>query len=76
MTRDRISLKPTAGLEPVHTRHHDVEQNDVGALVLSDLQGPGAVAGGQHFIVLERQLGLEQADVRFDVVNDKNTSGH
>ena len=35
-----------------------------------------AIVGGQHVVVLGLQLGLQQADVGFDIVDDEDAAGH
>ena len=72
----RVGLEPAADLEPVHPRHHHVEQDDVGQLALGELQRRRAVIRGDHLEIFARQLGLEQLDVQFDVVDDQNSGGH
>src|SRR5665213_3781006 len=72
----RVGLETLAGLEAVHARQHDVEQNEVGTLVLRDLQGRLSVIRGEDVEVLARKLCFEQLDVHFDIVDDQDTRGH
>ncbi|MBV8778118.1 MAG: diguanylate cyclase, partial [Alphaproteobacteria bacterium] len=72
----RIGLEPAAHLEPVHPRHHHVEQDDVGQFGFGELQRGGSVERRNHLEILARQLGFEQLDVQFDVVNDEDAGGH
>jgi hypothetical protein len=67
-----IGFKPAADLEPVHARHHHVEQNHVGPFGLGHGDAGGAVAGAQHLVILGLQLGFQQADIGLDVVNDQD----
>ena len=72
----RIVLQPTADVEAVHAGHHHVEQHDIGQFGGRHRQRRRAVVGRQHLVVLRRQLGLEQAHVRFDVIDDEDARGH
>ena len=76
MVRLGVGLEPAAGLEAVHAGHHDVEQDDVDALALADVERFLAAAGRENVEVLGREPRLEQLHVRQDVVDDKNSRGH
>ena len=71
-----VVLQPSAHLEPVHPRHHDVQQDNVGLLRRRHRQGRGPIVSGQNFIVFRAELGLQQPHIRFNVVNHQDTSRH
>jgi hypothetical protein len=76
MRRHGRVFQPAANLKAVHARHHDVEQHDVARALLADRQRIRAVHGCEHVEIFGRQLGLEQFDVRMDVVDDENAGRH
>src|SRR5690606_37045847 len=65
-------LEPAADLEAIHLRHHDIEEYDVDVLALADGEGLASGGGGDDFAVLGAQAGLEQAHVRWNIVNDQD----
>ncbi len=71
-----VVLQPTADLEAVHAGHHHVQQDDVRLFRRRDGQAGDPVGGGQHLIVVRRELGLEQSDVRVDIVDNQDPRGH
>jgi hypothetical protein len=73
---DRVFLELAADGEAVHAGHHDVQQDDVGQVARGHGQGRRAVHGAGDFVVLGRQLGLEQADIGLDVVDDEDPGAH
>lgn len=72
----RIGLQAPAGLEPVHSRHHHVEQDKIGMLLMRDLERGHAVAGAQYLIVFARELRLEDLHVHINVVNNEYARRH
>ena len=50
-----VGLEPPAHLDPVDTRHHDVQQNEVGVLPAGEGQRLLAVAGRQNLVALGGQ---------------------
>ncbi len=72
----RVGLEPPAHLEPVHHRHHHVEQHDVDMLGGADVQRFRARTGGHDIIVFGGEPGLEQTDIGRDVVDDENARCH
>ena len=71
-----FDFQAPAGLEAVHAGHHHVEQHDVDALAVADVEGFLSAAGRENVEVLGRETGLEQLHVRQDVVNYQNSGGH
>ena len=61
--------EPTADLEAVHARHHDVEQHDVGALGLHLVERFLAALGGDDLVILGSQFRLEQANIDENVID-------
>ncbi len=76
MERFGIALEPAADLEPVHARHHHVQQYEVAFAAFADFQRLLAVGGGDHVEIFRRQPRFEQLEVRNDVVNHQNAGGH
>ncbi|MNJ31208.1 hypothetical protein D3C77_258350 [compost metagenome] len=69
-------LDAPTGLEPVHAGHHHVQQNQVGLFRARQADGADAVMAGEDVVVFERQLGLEQAHIRLDVVDHQDSRAH
>ncbi len=76
MERGGIVLQPAAGLVPVHPRHHDVQQNEIGLPRTGKLQGLVPVRSGGDLVIFGRQLGLEEAGVGRHIVNDQDAGSH
>jgi hypothetical protein len=67
----RIALHGLQQLQAVEVRHVDVDQHQVGMLLLHD-QAPGhAVLGDQHFIAGAGQVELEKLPDHLVVVHDE-----
>jgi hypothetical protein len=73
---DGVFLEFLADGEAVHAGHHHVQQDHVGQFVGRDGQGRGAVIGHRDLVILSRQLGLEQADIGLDIVDDQDARAH
>ena len=77
--RDRagflVGLQALADFDPVHVRHHDVEQDQVGLFPHDDLEAVAAVEGGQDLQPLPLQLALKQLDVDRLVVDHQDFGG-
>ena len=72
-----VGLQLAADFEAVHARHHHVEQDDVGRLGIGEFEGArGRYRRSRHIEIFARQLGFEQLDVGFDVVNNQDSAGH
>ncbi len=69
-------LEPPAGLEAVHVRHHDVEQDDVRCLGAGERDRLLAAACQRHLVVFAPELGFEQLPVREHVVHDEDMTRH
>ena len=52
-----VGLDRLGELEAVHARHLDVEQDDVGRLLVQQLQRVDAVLRGDHLEALARRAG-------------------
>lgn len=76
MRRVGIGLQPAADLEPVHARHHHVEQDQIGLLADGGLERLRAIARRNHLVIFAGQLGFQHLDVGADVVDDQNACGH
>jgi hypothetical protein len=63
-------LDQRAGLIAVEPRHHDVDENDVGAVIGYLRQRIEAVHGREHFTALFGQQGLRCSANRLAVVDD------
>ena len=69
--------QPPQGLVAVHARHHDVEQDDVRAHALGQLEGLPAVAGLEHVEARQLELQVQHlAQVRFVFRNQDPGLGH
>jgi hypothetical protein len=58
--RRRIRLESAADFEPVHARHRDVEEYDVGLMLLHGVECGGAVTGADHVMAVGEQKLAEQ----------------
>ncbi len=76
MGRDRVALDPAADLEPVHARHHHVQQDDVAQALLADGDGIGAVEGCERVEIFEGELRLEEFYIREQVIDDEDAGRH
>ena len=76
MMRLGIGLQAAARFKAVHARHHDVEQYDVDALALADVERLLPSAGREHIEVLGGQTRLEQLHIGHDVVDYEYACGH
>jgi hypothetical protein len=63
-------------LEPVRARHADVQQHQVGALVVEDLERPIAVLGLQHLVAGARQVLPQGPADQLLVVDDQDAFRH
>ena len=72
----RPRLQPAAALVPVHARHHDVEQDEVGLPGQGLLEGFRAVPCRGDLVVFRRKLGVQQPHVGRNVVHDQDPRGH
>ena len=64
------------GADPVHHRHHDVQQHQMDVLPVQDCQGLPAVGGGKGPIALGLQVDLQGGDDILFVVADQNVVAH
>ncbi len=71
-----VGFDAAADFEAVHAWHHDVEQDDIGDLVIHALERIEAVECANNLEVLGREFGFEQFDVRENVVDDQYPRGH
>jgi hypothetical protein len=62
-------------LQPVHPRHLDVHEGDVGAELAEDLDGLEGAAGGAHLVVFVFEQLVEDAPDPLLVVHHKD-AGH
>ncbi len=72
----RIAFQPPADFDPVDSRHHHVEEDDIGLRPLHRFQCVDAIHGRHDIEILSSQFRLEQADVGQYVVDDENARGH
>jgi hypothetical protein len=68
----RVIFQLAADLKAAHFRHHNVEQDEVGLVFSYDIEGFGAVAGGDCPAVDILKIGLEQFEVFTVIVNDED----
>ena len=71
-----IGFNAAADFEPVHARHHHVEQHDIGIALVDLGKGFEARIRRDDLEVFCRQLRFEKFDIRQDVVDDKDTRRH
>ncbi len=71
-----IVLQFPAALEPVHARHHDIEQDQVGLPFVRHAQRLEPILGAGHLVVLGRELGFQQARVGRHIIDDQDPGGH
>jgi len=62
-------------LKAVHSRHHHIEQDDVGQLGFGHHQRGGALSA-QSTSKYSLSAWREQSDVELDIVDDQNAGGH
>ncbi len=72
----RVLLQPPADLEPVHARHHDVEQHEIAEPARADGERLFAVRGRHDLEIFGVEHRLEQLDVRRLVVDHEDAGGH
>ena len=70
----RIGTDPPAGFQPVHPRHHDVEDDQIGALGVHLPKTLLAVGGGPHLIALDPQVHLDDVEQPGIVVHDEDAA--
>jgi hypothetical protein len=63
-------LDSLANLKTVHTRHHHVEQHDIGHCFGNDFKRCCAVICRQNLVILDKQFCFEQTNIRSNIVND------
>jgi hypothetical protein len=76
MLRDRVLLEASAHLEPVHVRHHHVEQHEVAIRPFAHRERGDPARRCGDVEILGGQPRLKQLDVGGDVIHDKDTSSH
>ena len=70
--RRRLGLDRAEHLPSVPSGHHDVEQDEIGRILMQDLQGFVAVGGQQDSMAVEREIDPDQlVEVRL-VVDDQH----
>jgi hypothetical protein len=69
-------LEPPADLEPIHVRHHDVQQHQIAFRTLANRKRVIAAQRGDDVEIFRRQLRFQQLDVVRHVINDQNAGGH
>ena len=74
-SRDQPALQLSAGGEPVHARHHHVEQHQVGWFAVNLAQRLLAGRRPFHHVAVARQEADDERDVFLVVVHDQNASG-
>src|SRR4051812_5971673 len=72
----RILANLRADLEAVQTRHHKVEQNEVGAAGSEPLKSLGATGGGDNLESEFSQGPADDLDVGLDIIDDQDTAGN
>ncbi len=58
--------------DAVELRHHDVEQHEIGQLVVNHRERRLAVAGGDHLVALAFEAHLQDLDIVRHVVDDED----
>ena len=69
-----VSLEPAAGLEAVHLRHHDVQQDEVGLHAGQHLERLLAVCGDTDLVAFALQNGRQGLDVGGRVIDNQNAN--
>ncbi len=67
-----VDLEPRTDLEAVHLGHHHVEQDDVDLALGADRQRFLAGSSRDDVEILSRKPRLEQADIRWNIVDDQH----
>ncbi len=67
---------PPADLAAVQARHHDVEQNDIGAVLVHEGKRGLAIGGGAAAKILDLEFGLQNLDTGGIVINDQYVCRH
>ena len=70
----RIATDPPARLQPVHPRHHDVEDDQIGAWGVALPETLLAVGGRPHLIALDPQVHLDDVEQPGIVVHDEDAA--
>jgi hypothetical protein len=65
-----------ADLEPIHARHHRVEQDDVAIAPFADFQRFKPAGRRDHVEIFRAQPGFEQPDIGRDVVDHQHAGRH
>jgi len=65
-------LDPPANLETVHTRHHHIDHDQMGPILLHRSQGCGAAGHREDMVRLPGQQGLEEAEIPWIVVHEED----
>ncbi len=74
--RPVLRLEPLQDLHAVHLRHLDVEEDEVGVLLLGDLQARGAVGGEEHSYPSYSKIILSDGADALLVVDDQDPGLH
>ena len=72
VTTALLSLQPSAGLIAVHPRHHDVQQNEVGADIIRTADGALTIFGNQNGEIESDQAIADHGQVVGIVVHSQN----
>src|SRR5687767_14891933 len=75
VARLRVVAKPPARLEPVYTRHHDVEQNQGWLCPARDLDRVVTGACREQLVTTSSECLMQDADIRRVVVHDEHADG-
>ena len=72
----RIGLQRRAHLKPRHVRHHHVEEHEVDALLVGDLERLAAAHRRAHVEIFGLQARLQEPHVGGDIIDDENARRH
>ena len=71
-----VGLEPGTGFIPIHARHHDVEQDQIGLLGAGDLDGLETIVGGANVEILGLEPGFQQPNIGRLIINDEDSRTH
>ena len=74
VTPRRHGLDALAGLEPVHFRHHHVQQDQVGTDLLENLQGLSAIGGDMQQVPIFAQHRRQRLNVGRGVFDNEDST--
>jgi hypothetical protein len=76
MMADRIGLDTTRDFEPIHARHHDVQQHDIALAMFANIERFLTTRGEYDFKIFRAQANLKKFKIGMIVVDNEDTRTH